>query len=87
MASTRSKRRPGGRPSVGGKVFSIRFPDDVVAKINALRSEDVSFGTYVALVVASVVITPEEKAIRECQLHNTLRGVTPEMLMAASKAK
>lgn len=86
MASSRSKRRPCGRtPLTGTKVYSIRFPDDVAAKINAVRGEQ-EFGSYVRILVEAQLLSPEESALRDCQAHNAQRGITPEMLLAA-KAK
>lgn len=85
MASSRSKRRPCGRTPLAGKVYSIRLPDDVAAKINAVRGQQ-EFGSYVRLLVEAALFSPEESALRDCQAHNAQRGITPEMLLAA-KAK
>jgi len=84
MASTRSKKRPGGRARLSGKVYTVRFSDELATKIRA-RAEagGIEFSTCVQLLVEDQLLTPEESAIRECRKHNAQRGVTPEMLMAA----
>lgn len=85
MASTRnrSKSNPRG-PEKIGKIMSVRFTPETVAKIDSLRG-DLDFGTYVRHVIEDYLFSAEERAIRDCLEHNAQRGVTPEMLLSATK--
>lgn len=84
MTSMRSKRRPRG--AANGKVFSIRFPDELAAKIDATRG-GVEFGTYVRLLVEAALVSPVESAVNDCRAYNAQRGVTPEMLLGKPSKK
>lgn len=64
----------------------MRITSQQEARLNALRGE-LPLTTHVGNVLAHYLHSPVERAILDCQEYCAQRGITPEMLVEASKAK
>lgn len=71
---------------LGDEVKSIRFGDELTAKIDLARG-NVGFSEWVRERIRETLDTPEERAVQDVLATMRARGVTVEMLATATEKK